>query len=141
MLESFDLTKMHGLRTRSALCEVLFSTGIAHLRGAVLEIRNDIRCGNQRGPGHERQKRRPANGALHGPQPCVAEKISRRANGRGTLPLHGGQGQDAAGHGPLLSTGAYEEACGSRKHIKNHIFPENRFVTHMIEKREPTWRW
>ena len=51
----------------------------------------------------------------------MAQAVSRREDGRSAVSLHGGQGEDAAGHGAILSAGAYKEARDQKAHQEPYL--------------------
>jgi site-specific recombinase XerD len=130
VLESFDLTKMHGLRTR-ALCEVLIATGM-RISEALSLNRGDINWGI---------KEATIINVKNGDQQTVnftdrsllwiKRYLDARADGEPYL--------FTAGKGRLPTVTArfylreHTKKLGIKKHIKNHIFRKS-FVTHLIEK-------
>ena len=130
VLESFDLTKMHGLRTR-ALCEVLLATGMRISEALSL---------NKRDIDWEAKETFVIN-AKNGDQQTVLfndrsliwlkRYLDARTDNESYLFTAG------KGRMPTVTARFYLRAhtkkLGIKKHIKNHIFRKS-FVTHMIEK-------
>ena len=130
VMESFDLTQLHGLRTR-ALCEVLFSTGLRISEALSLDKR-DINW---------ETKEALVTNAKNGDQQSVLftdrsllwlkRYLDARTDGEPYLFTAG------KGRMPTVTARFYLRAhtlkLGIKKHIKNHIFRKS-FVTHLIEK-------
>lgn len=130
VLESFDLTQLHGLRTR-ALCEILFATGM-RISEALSLNRKDINW--------ETKEAMVVN-AKNGDQQIVnftdrsllwlKRYLDARTDDQPYL--------FTAGKGRMPSVTArfylraHTKKLGIKKHIKNHIFRKS-FVTHLIEK-------
>ena len=130
VLESFDLTKMHGLRTR-ALCEVLLATGMRISEALSLD-RNDINF--------ETKEASVVNAKNGDQQPVMftdrslmwlKRYLDAREDDEPYLFTAG------KGRMPPVTARFYLRAhtkkLGIKKHIKNHIFRKS-FVTHMIQK-------
>jgi integrase/recombinase XerD len=130
VLESFDLTKMHGLRTR-ALCEVLLATGMRISEALSLD-RNDINW--------ETKEASVVNAKNGDQQPVMftdrsllwlKQYLDARNDNEPYLFTAG------KGRMPPVTARFYLRAhtkkLGIKKHIKNHIFRKS-FVTHMIQK-------
>jgi integrase/recombinase XerD len=130
VLEAFDLTQLHGLRTR-ALCEVLFSTGLRISEALSLDKR-DIDW---------ETKEALVTNAKNGDQQTVLFTdrsllwLKRYLDARmDHLPYLFMSGR---GRMPTVTARCYlrehTKKLGIKKHIKNHIFRKS-FVTHLIEK-------
>ena len=130
VLESFDLTKLHGLRTR-ALCEVLFATGM-RISEALSLNRKDINW--------ETKEALVINAKNGDQQPVLftdrsllwlKKYLDARTDDQPYL-FTGGKGRM-----PTVTARFYlrehTKKLGINKHIKNHIFRKS-FVTHLIEK-------
>jgi integrase/recombinase XerD len=130
VLESFDITKLHGLRTR-ALCEVLFATGM-RISEALSLNKGDINW---------ETKEAIVVNAKTGDQQTVLftdrslmwlkRYLDARTDDQSYLFTAG------KGRMPPVTARFYLRAhtkkLGIKKHIKNHIFRKS-FVTHLIEK-------
>jgi integrase/recombinase XerD len=130
VLESFDTTQLHGLRTR-ALCEVLFATGLRISEALSLD-RSDINW--------ELKEAFVLNAKNGDQQPVyfsdrslawLKRYLDTRTDDQPYL--------FTAGKGRMPTVTAryslreHTKKLGIKKHIKNHIFRKS-FVTHLIEK-------
>ena len=130
VLEAFDLTQLHGLRTR-ALCEVLFASGMRISEALSLDKR-DIDW--------ETKEALVINAKNGDQQPVLFTDrsliwLKRYLDARtDDLPYLFVSGK---GRMPTVTARCYlrehTKKLGIKKHIKNHIFRKS-FVTHMIEK-------
>jgi integrase/recombinase XerD len=130
VLEAFDLTQLHGLRTR-ALCEVLFATGMRISEALSLDKR-DIDW--------ETREALVINAKNGDQQPVLFTDrsllwLKRYLDARtDDLPYLFVSGK---GRMPTVTARCYlrehTKKLGIKKHIKNHIFRKS-FVTHLIEK-------
>jgi integrase/recombinase XerD len=130
VLEAFDLTQLHGLRTR-ALCEVLFASGMRISEALSLDKR-DINW--------ETKEALVINAKNGDQQPVLFTDrsliwLKRYLDARtDDLPYLFVSGK---GRMPTVTARCYlrehTKKLGIKKHIKNHIFRKS-FVTHMIEK-------
>lgn len=130
VMESFDVTRLHGLRTR-ALCEVLLATGL-RISEALSLNRNDINW--------TAKEARVIN-AKNGDQETVLftdrallwlrRYLDARTDKQPYLFTAG------IGRMPPVTARCYlrehTKKLGIKKHIKNHIFRKS-FVTHLIER-------
>lgn len=130
VLESFDLTQLHGLRTR-ALCEILFATGL-RISEALSLNRKDINW--------ETKEATVVNAKNGDQQPVLftdraltwlKRYLDARTDDQPYLFTAG------KGRMPTVTARFYlrehTKKLGIKKHIKNHIFRKS-FVTHLIEK-------
>ena len=130
VLESFDITKLHGLRTR-ALCEILFASGMRISEALSLD-KNDINW--------ETQEASVVNAKNDDEQMVfftdrslmwLRKYLDARTDTEPYLFTAG------KGRMPPVTARFYLRAhtkqLGIKKHIKNHIFRKS-FVTHLIEK-------
>jgi integrase/recombinase XerD len=130
VLEAFDLTQLHGLRTR-ALCEVLFASGMRISEALSLD-KGDIDW--------ETREAIVTNAKNGDQQPVfftdrslrwLKQYLDARTDGLPYLFVSG------KGRMPTVTARCYlrehTKNLGIKKHIKNHIFRKS-FVTHLIEK-------
>ena len=130
VFEAFDITQLHGLRTR-ALCEVLFASGMRISEALSLD-KNDIDW---------KMMEAIVTNAKNGDQQPVfftdrslrwlKQYLDARTDGLPYLFVSG------KGRMPTVTARCYlrehTKKLGIKKHIKNHIFRKS-FVTHLIEK-------
>ena len=130
VLDAFDITKLHGLRTR-ALCEILLASGM-RISEALSLNKSDIDW--------EAKEASVVNAKNGDQQPVyftdrsllwLRRYLDARTDGQPYLFTAG------IGRMPTVtarySLREYTRKLGIKKHIKNHIFRKS-FVTHLIER-------